>query len=351
MAAGRGSVPHPTYRPEAVHRAISEALAREGVPPHVREIEADLMTEAELHGVPSHGMLMLPRLIAGFRDGRANPDPDVRIVRDAAAACVLDGDRGPGRYVGVRGTLAAVERAARFGIGACLATATTHWGRAHAYACLAAERGCIGICTTNAIPNMLAPGSFGPALGNNPLSIAAPRGGGRHPVVLDLAMSQAAFGRVATARREGQAVPAGWGLDADGNPTTDAAAILASHNLLPMGGHKGAGLAIMMEVLTGALGGGLLSHEIARHDESGLDPGASKLFVAIDVGAFGDPARFEARLEDLAAYLRESAPAADRVLPGDRGWRTRAEYQREGIPVHPDVLATLREAGIEWPAP
>ena len=343
-------MPHPRFRPAAVHRALSDALAREGVPPQVRQIEADLMTEAELHGVPSHGLLMLPRLLAGFRDGRANPDPRVRLVRDAAAACVLDGDRGPGRYVGAQGMRAAVERAGRFGIGACLATETTHWGRAHAYACLAAERGCIGICTTNAIPNMLAPGSSRPVLGNNPLAIAAPRGGGGHPVVLDIAMSQAAFGRVATAQREGQAVPAGWGLDADGHPTSDAAAILASQNLLPMGGHKGAGLAVMMELLTGALGGSLLSHEIARRDGSGLDPGASKLFVAIDVGAFGERARFEARLEDLAAHLREGAPDPEVVCPGDRGWRTRAEYERNGIPVHPDVITALREVGVDLPS-
>jgi LDH2 family malate/lactate/ureidoglycolate dehydrogenase len=271
------------------------------------------------------------------------------VVRDAAAACVLDGDRGPGRYVGVQGMRAAVERAGRFGVGACLVTGTTHWGRAHAYACLAAEEGCIGICTTNAIPNMLAPGSSRPMLGNNPLAIAAPRGSGRHPIVLDLAMSQAALGRVATAHREDRAVPIGWGLDADGNPTSDAAAILASHNLLPMGGHKGAGLAVMMELLTGALGGSLLSHEIVQADATGLDAGASKLFVAIDADAFGGRARFEQRVEDLAAHLRDGASDPDALFPGDRGWRTRAEYARDGIPVHRGVMTALREAGVELP--
>jgi LDH2 family malate/lactate/ureidoglycolate dehydrogenase len=228
---------------------------------------------------------------------------------------------------------------------------TTHWGRAHAYACLAAEQGFVGLCTTNAIPNMLVPGSSRPLLGNNPLAIAAPRGGGRPPVVLDIAMSQAALGRVATAHREGQAVPIGWGLDADGNPSTDAAAILASRNLLPMGGHKGAGLALMMEILTGALGGGLMSHDIVEDDASGLDAGASKLFLAIDVGAFGERARFEARVEDLVAHLRDSASGPDAVLPGARGWRTRAGYERDGIPVHPGVIEALRAVGVELPAP
>jgi LDH2 family malate/lactate/ureidoglycolate dehydrogenase len=340
-------VEHRRFRPHAIRGAIGNALSREGVPPHVREIEAALMTEAELHGVPSHGLLMLPRLIAGLREGRATPDPQVRLVRDLAATCVLDGDRGPGRYIGVQGMRTAMQRAARFGIGACLVTGTTHWGRAHAYACLAAEEGFIGICTTNAIPNMLAPGSSRPVLGNNPLAIAAPRSGGGHPVVLDIAMSQAAVGRVATAHREGEAVPFGWGLDEAGRPTTDAAAILASQNLLPMGGHKGAGLALMLELLTGALGGGPLSHQIAEADASGLDAGSSKLFLAVDVGAFGDRARFDERVEDLLAHLRTNSSGPDAGYPGERGWRTRAECERDGIPVHPGVITALQAVGVD----
>jgi len=340
---------HGRFSAAALRAAISDALARDGVPPNVREVEADLMVEAELHGVPSHGLLMLPRLLAGIRQRRANPDPRVRVVRDAAAVCVLNGDRGPGRYVGVQGMRAAMERAGRFGIGACLATETTHWGRAHAYACLAAEEGFIGICTTNAIPNMLVPGASAPTLGNNPLAISAPRGEGRRPIVLDIAMSQAALGRVATAQREGQAVPLGWGLDAEGQPTQDAAAILASQNLLPMGGHKGAGLALMMEILTAALGGGLLSHEVVGADASGLDAGTSKLFVAIDIDAFVDRARFGARVDDLVAHLRAGVPGQVAVLPGERGWLTRAEYERDGIPVHPRVIAALAAAGVDLP--
>jgi LDH2 family malate/lactate/ureidoglycolate dehydrogenase len=335
------------FRSETVRRAVGDALAREGAPPRVREVEAALMTEAELHGVPSHGLLMLPRLIAGVRAGRARLDPRLRVVRDTAATCVIDGDRGPGRYVGVQGMRAAIERAGRFGIGACLVTEATHWGRAHAYACVAADAGLIGLCTTNAIPNMLAPGSARPLLGNNPLAIAAPRGRGRDPIVLDIAMSQAALGRVATAQREGQVVPLGWGLDADASPTNDPAAILASQNLLPMGGHKGAGLAVMMELLTGALGGSLLSHEVVEADSSGLDAGTSKLFLAIDIGAFGDPARFEARVDDLVSYVRKGAAGPDALLPGERGWRTRAEYERDGIPVHPGVIDALRAVGVE----
>jgi LDH2 family malate/lactate/ureidoglycolate dehydrogenase len=341
---------HRRFSADALRGAVTEALARAGVPPHVREVEAELMVEAELHGVPSHGLLMLPRLVEGLEARRANPDPQIRLLREAGAVCVMDGDRGPGRYVGVQGMRAALERARRFGIGACLVTETTHWGRAHAYACLAADEGFVGLCTTNAIPNMLAPGSSRPMLGNNPLAIAAPRGAGRRPIVLDIAMSQAALGRVATAEREGQEVPPGWGLDGDGQPTRSAAAILSSQNLLPMGGHKGAGLALMMEVLTAALGGSLLSHEVLEADPSGLDAGTSKLFVAIDVGAFGVRARFEARVADLLTHLRGSSSGPDAMIPGERGWRTRAAYERDGIPVHPGVIAALQAIGVDLSA-
>lgn len=338
---------HRRYRASTLREAVAAALMRDGVPPHVREVEADLMIEAELHGVPSHGLLMLPRLLVGLRERRANPDPQIRVVREAAAVVVLDGDRGPGRFVGIQGMRAAMERARHCGIGACLVSNTTHWGRAHAYACRAAEAGFVGLCTTNAIPNMLAPGASKPVLGNNPLAIAAPRGRGLRPIVLDIAMSQAALGRVATAQREGQPVPLTWGLGADGRPTDDPAAILASQNLLPMGGHKGAGLALMLEILTAALGGGLLSHEVLAADTSGLDAGGSKLFVAIDPGAFGERERFVSRVEDLAAYVSAGLGGPEAALPGERGWRTRDEYARDGIPVHPGVVAALEAIGVE----
>src|SRR6185369_1596118 len=126
-------------------------------------------------------------------------------------------------------------------------------GRAHAFACQAAQAEMIGICTTNAIPNMLAWGSTRPLLANNPLAIAVPRGNKAQPpepFVLDMAMSQAALGKIGTFLREGKPVPAGWGLNARGKPSVDPAAILSSGKVLPFGGHKGAGLAFMMELLT-----------------------------------------------------------------------------------------------------
>src|SRR5258708_7311963 len=117
-------------------------------------------------------------------------------------------------------------------------------------ACRAAQAGMIGLCTTNAIPNVVAWGSTRPLLGNNPLAIAVPRGEGKEPIILDIAMSQAAVGKIRTFLREGRKVPADWGLDGSGRPSDDPAAILASRSDLPFGGHKCVGLALMMALLT-----------------------------------------------------------------------------------------------------
>jgi LDH2 family malate/lactate/ureidoglycolate dehydrogenase len=332
---------------KALADAVRILLVSEGVPDAIARVEADLMVEADRCGVPSHGVLMLPRLVAGLRDGRASRSPDVRLVLDHGATCVLDGDRGPGRFVSATAMDIAITKARVHGVGVCLARNTTHWGRAHAYATQAARAGMLGVCTTNAIPTMMQPGVPRAIVGNNPIAMAVPRGDGRDPVVLDLAMSQAALGKVATHAREGLAIPAGWGADRTGAPTQDPAAILASGLLLPMGGHKGLGLAIMLEMFTAALGGGAFGHEIATSDATGLDPGASKLFLSLAPAAFGDPDVFERRVDAMVEHLRRADPAHPMPAPGERGWRARDEYDRDGIPIHAAVAAQLAAVGVQ----
>lgn len=331
----------------ALQAAVLRALTARTVPPAIAAVEAEVIVEADLMGVPSHGVLMLPRLLAALDDGRANPAPDVRMVRSHGATCVLDGDRGPGRYVSMVAMGHAVERARTHGVGVCAVVHSTHWGRAHAYACHAARSGMVGVCATNAIPTLAAEGAPRAVVGNNPIAIAVPRADGQDPVVLDMAMSQAALGKVGTYLREGRDVPAGWGFSADGHPADGAAAILASGLLAPMGGHKGLGLAVMVELLTAALTGGPLGHEIAERDRSGLDPDASKLFVALDVAVFGGPAAFFRRVDDLLAHLHGAAHGL--LAPGERGWATRARYAAEGVPIHAAIIDQLAAAGIALP--
>ncbi|HEX9076097.1 MAG TPA: Ldh family oxidoreductase [Anaerolineae bacterium] len=325
---------------------ISETLAGVRVPSPVRDVEAEVMAEADLLGVPSHGVRMLPGLVQGIREGRANPNPPLEILRERAAVCVLDGGNGPGRFVSTRAMQAAVDRAKGYGVGVCLATRVTHWGRAHAYAYRAALAGMIGVCTTNAIPNMLGWNSTRPVLANNPLAIGIPRGDHQDPIILDMAMSQAAVGKIGTYLREGKKIPTNWGLDDAGQPTDDAAAILANRRLVPFGDHKGAGLALMMELLTGALAGGMLSYQVGQQDSSGLDPNSSKFFLALDLESFIDRERFAQRVQDLLAYIESAEPGLAITYPGERGWETRDRYLAEGIPIHADIAAQLKAIGV-----
>lgn len=326
---------------------IRAMLEREGVPPEIASVEAELAVEADLLGVPSHGVARVPGLIHALRDGRVKPAPQWRVARDHAAVCVIDGDSGPGRFICLKAVEQAVARAKQFGIGACLAAHTSHWGRAHAYAARIAEAGMVGLCLTNAATSMAGWGAIKPVIGNNPLAIGLPGIRSSEPVVLDMAMSQAAVGKVATFLREGKAVPGNWGIDADGKPSSDAAAILKGA-VLPMGEHKGAGLALMMQLMTAALAGGLFDHQLREHDASGVDAESSKLFIALDIAAFVDPAVFRERVESLLAWLDEhaSSEAEHFQWPGQRGWREAAVNRERGVPLHPDLVAQLAAAGI-----
>lgn len=329
---------------------ITGTLVSCGVPPSNAAIEAEVMAEADLFGTPSHGVRMLPNLVIALRKGKVSADPRLIVRRDCKAVCVMDGDHGPGRYVCIKAMEQAVARARQFGIGACLSTRTSHWGRAHAYAYRAARSGMIGICMTNAVAGMIAFGSDRVRLGNNPLAIGVPRGNGLDPVVLDIAMSQAAVGKIVTYHRTGRRVPLDWGLDRNGRPTDDPAEILASRNFLPMGGHKGFGLALMIEMLTSVLAGGLLCQELAASDQANVDIDSSKLFLAMDIAAFGEPAHYFQRVEDMLAYIQSSSTEDAPVLyPGQNGWKTRDIFLVKGIPMEAQTIADLAQEGIAVP--
>ena len=325
---------------------VAAALQRAGVPEDIAHQEAEIMAEADLLGVPSHGVRMLPPLLAALGDGRVNPRPNIHLQREFAATSVMDGDNGPGRTIAARAMADAVSRARKFGIGACLALRTTHWGRAHAYAWRAAREGVIGICTTNAIPSMASWGAGKKVIGNNPLAFGIPREDQEEPLVLDMAMSQAAVGKVNTWLREGREVPAGWGVDADGKPSTDAKAILGGA-VLPFGGHKGAGLALVMELITAALAGGAFGNEIKAGDPSGLDPESCKLFLALDPQAFCGLDTLTRRTEEYFAYLTSVAqPTEAFIWPGQRGWVERDANLAQGVPLHTEIVTQLAGAGV-----
>ena len=339
--------------PELI-RFFKQTLMAVGAPSHVAEVEAEIGAEVDLCGVHSHGVRLLPVMVENIQTGLTNPSPEVKVLTESPASVLAETDRGIGRYVSAVGMDMAIERAETYGIGAATIRGVAHRGRGYSYAARAARAGMIGLAFTNAIINFPAWGTSVPSLGNNPMAIGVPMHDGGEPVVLDIAMTQIAIGRVREAAETGQRVPLSWGLDTEGKPTTDPEAIVESERFLPMGEYKGSGLAFMIELLTAGLAGGLLCFELGTEgrptDTSG---GSSKLFIAIRPHEDW----LNERTESLKAYLKSAPPAEEQgeaQWPGEGSYRRRTEYLRKGIPIplklaaDLDVLAQELAVPLNW---
>ena len=284
-------------------------------------------------------MARLPVYVERLRDGTVNTRPRPSVARRDGAIAIVDGDRGPGQVASVFATDLSVELAREHGVGVVGVRHSAHNGAQAFYAMRAAEQGMVALAMTNTEPLVIPYGGAEPALGTNPICLAAPAADGIFN--LDLATSQVAINRIFNARDEGRAIPEGWGVDADGRSTTDAAAVVSA---VPLGGYKGYALALMVELLCGVLPGAGV-----RHGVGGLYTGAQ---VEQDVGHFHlalDPERTVGR-DRFAAVLgglrRRAArdPAQPRLRrgararrsrgPGARGARARGRADRAGAVGH-----------------
>ncbi len=321
-----------------------EALRSAGVNGDAARVAALALVEANLCGVDSHGVRMLPGFVTLIRNGKINPKGKIRIIKETPVSAHLDADLSLGSIVGVRSMNMAAEKANQQGLGFVLVRNSSHWGRAAYYSAMAAERGCIGICFCNTESNMPVWGAREPRIGNNPLSIAAPRLSGP-PVILDMAMSQAAFFKIVLYNREGKKVPFGWGLDDQGRATDDPKEILKSRRLMPMGQHKGSGLAFMIDILTGILSGGRFCGELME-EAKGMPHATSysQAFLAIDISTFLPLDDFENRVDELIKYIKagQLAEGFEEInFPGERAWRERSLRMKEGIPLDEVTLGEL----------
>lgn len=327
------------------------ALIAAGVPPAIADVEAEIAAEVDLCGVHTHGVKLLRMTVENVRKGITDPAPVLQTVAEYPASALLETNRGIGRYTSAAGMDMAIARASAYGIGSTVIRGVAHWGRGHSYALRAARAGMIGLAFTNAFANFPAWGTRVPSLGNNPMAIGIPSADGEEPVVLDLAMTQAAIGRVQEAAAHGERVPRGWGLNEDGHPTEDPGEILASRRFLPMGEHKGSGLAFVTDLLTAGLAGGLLCFEqgtAGRPTDS--VGGSTKLFIAIR--PFGD--WLGGRVEALKAHLKGVPPAPEQgeaQWPGEGSFRRRVQYLTRGIPLPAGLAAELEALGRESSVP
>lgn len=321
-----------------------------GVPSEDAALEAEVLVWANLRGVDSHGVLRIPWYLELIDRGDMNPRPNIRVERETPATVLIDGDHALGPVVTTAAMRRAIEKARAVGIGWAVIRNTTHQGAMAYYALMAAEAGMAGLAIVCSPPNMAPFGARVAGLHNSPISIAVPAG--RHrPLCLDMATSVAAGGKLSLAKDKGIPLPPGWALDETGAPTTDAD---RAKILLPFGGYKGSGLAMMFETLTSLMVGNPLVGPFLSREAGASRHRQNSVVAAIDIGAFTDPAAYRAEVDRLIDGLR-ALPRADGssevLVPGEPEDRTTVERRRHGIPLPPGTVENLRAAAARFRVP
>jgi LDH2 family malate/lactate/ureidoglycolate dehydrogenase len=321
-----------------------------GVPSEDAALEAEVLVWANLRGVDSHGVLRIPWYLELIARGDMNPRPQIRVEKETVATVLIDGDRALGPVVTTVAMRRAIDKARAAGIGWAVIRNTTHQGAMAYYALMAVEAGMAGIAIVCSPPNMAPFGARVAGVHNSPISIAVPAG--RHrPLCIDMATSVAAGGKLSLARDKGVPLPPGWALDDAGQPTTDAN---RAKILLPFGGPKGSGLAMMFETLTSLMVGNPLLGP-ALFGESGAGRHRQNSVVAaIDIGAFTDLAAYRAEVDRLIDGLRALPRAegvAEVLVPGEPEDRSAEERRRRGIPLPGGTVENLRSVAARFRVP
>lgn len=338
---------------ETLREFAAQVFERAGMPPEDAATEAEVLVWANLRGVDSHGVLRIPSYIQSIEAGGMNCRPDVRIERETPATLLVEADHAFGPVVTKMVMRRVIDKARTVGIGWGLIRNTTHQGAMGYYALMAAEEGLAGLTFVCNPPNMAPYGARAAGVHNSPLAIAVPAKT-HDALVLDMATSVAAGGKVSLAVDKGVSIPLGWALDADGNPTTDAT---IAQILLPAGGYKGSGLAMMFECLSSLMAGNPLL-EPTFVGGPPVRPGTQNSVVAaVDIGAFTDLEEYKAHVDCLIEGVK-GLPMAEGfqeiLAPGEPEGRVRAERERDGIPLPAGTVANLREVagklGIPCPA-
>jgi LDH2 family malate/lactate/ureidoglycolate dehydrogenase len=347
--------------PYAAHRAqIKAILSAWGMPEENAEPTSEILAWADLHGVDSHGISMLPGYDRLRRDGRARMDARPEIIRETPVSALVDGGGGLGHVPARFAMQTAIDKAKRAGMAAVAVRNSAHFGACGFYTLMAAEAGLIGMAATSASGIQVAP-TFGrqARLGTDPWSFAAPSADGT-PFLLDMATTTVAAGRIRNKANENQPCPPGWVLTKDGTPSTDPLEAARKGGFLTsLGGspenssYKGYGLAVMVNILSSCLSGAtLITDPMHTKKPQGQDIG--HFFMAIDPGLFRDPAEFQSDVARFLGDLRATTPM-DPVRPvmvaGDPQRLLAAQRMKDGIPVGPGLLSQVRQIAQASAAP
>ena len=338
--------------PETLKAFTCEALQRVAVPEEDARRIAGLMIAADLQGADGHGIFRLPQYIRRIQAGGVNPRPNIRVERSRAAMALVNGDNGMGHLAMSFAADLAVEKARSAGSAWVGVRWSNHAGPASLYASMPMREGMIGMYFAVGNANHLPPwGGVEMLLSTNPIAVAIPAGE-EPPIVLDMATTVAAFGKVKTRAQRGEAMPEGWMVDREGRPLTDPKRMHEGF-LLPLGGHeggyKGYGMALVFGILAGTLNRAAMGRDVIDFNADDASPtNTGQAILAIDVSAFDDFQAFTRRIDELSRDIRgsERMKGYERIfLPGEQSHARHEERSRLGVPVAPALLSSLNQLG------
>lgn len=333
---------------ETLIKFCSDVFEKLGVPHEDALIAADAIVGCNLRGVDTHGVIRMLVYTAKLKRGSVNPKPKIRPLRETKGTALIDGDNGLGQVVGYRAMQIAVQKAKEVGISCVSVRNSNHFGTCAHYSIMAPREDMIGIAITNTSASIAPTGGAEKMLANNPWSVAVPAGK-QFPVVLDMANSVVAKGKIRQAAKEGRSIPLEWAVDKNGQPTTDPKAALEGF-LLPVGGYKGYGITLMVDLLTGVLSNSAYGPRVKGVDLADAIAGIAHTFMAIDVAAFDDVDEFKARMDAYIDEIKNSKKAAGVetiYMPGEIEFLKVQERRQKGIPIHINVVNDIRKIAQE----
>jgi len=336
-----------TVPPETLRTFIADVLSAGGLPFADARTVAELMVEADLHGHDGHGVFRLPHYMRRMKAGGFNLSPDIRIDHSMGSVARFHGDDAMGHLVVKRMVEEAIRLAGVHGVSWVGCHHSNHAGAAGVYAMMPVREDMIGIYMAVGSSNHMAPwGGADLLLSTNPIAMGIPGGDGG-PMLLDMATSNAAYGKVKLAAQRGEMMPEGWMIDADGNPLTDPNKA-AGGSLLPIGGPKGYGLALMVGLLAGTLNTAAMGANLVDFTKDDASPtNTGQCICVVNLAAMSDPAAFKAEVDRVRAEMKGSRlrPGFDEIrIPGDRALASREVRLREGVPISAALLDSLRPA-------
>lgn len=337
------------FSPDALIDFSAAAFRMAGMPANDARLVADTLVQADLWGHQSHGVLRLPWYLNRLKAGVCNPVAAPVFVVDAGAVAVIDGGDAMGQVLTDHAMRDAIRRAKAHGIAAVTVRNSNHFGTALYYTLTAARAGCVAFLSTNASPAMAPWGGRTKTVGTNPWSWAAPAGK-YDPMVLDIANTGVARGKIYLARQKGQQIPEGWAIDANGAPTTDPSAAIDGI-ILPMAGHKGYAIAAMMDMLSGVLSGSAFGSGVAGPYQTERRSGAGHFAIVLDISAFQPLTDFERSMEAMIEELK-AVPLAvghDEIFyPGEIEAGNDARNRRDGLTMPDDTVRDLEQVATDY---